>query len=318
MKISKENVPLSKQSENPQQQTQRSKEQLDEAKTKFSSALKGAKAKHDKRQKENIPLSKQAEISHHRQQNQYSKEQMNEAEAKFSSVLKEPNAKPDKQQRENVSLSKQVENPHHRQQTQHPKEQFDEVKTKFSSALKEPKTEEMQSKARLNKRQDDNLFDMPVDSTEAGRGSGGIANSDNTSAETLAVKGSQEPPVARDISSVAQQIATRVLVSPPGVNNPEVRIQLKESVLQGSDVRIFREGGALKVVFVAPNQEAANFIANNREAMTVTLNNRLPGEQIDISIETQQSERDRGEHGEGRSRQQYVADDDDDISGVGL
>ena len=202
-----------------------------------------------------------------------------------------------------------------RQQTQQ-RESLDAA-TKFSAKSKAP-TEQMPTKADVDTRKDDASFDSAIDRTEAGIGDAIIANLDNTRVETPAVvKVTQEVPVAHDINSVAQQIATRVLVSPPGASNPEVRIQLKESVLQGSDVRIFRENGALKVVFVAPNQEAANFIANNREAMTATLNDRLPGEQVDISIETRQSERERGEHGEGRSRQQYVADDDDDISGVG-
>ncbi len=215
--------------------------------------------------------------------------------------------------KENGLVSKQVEDSRHQQQTKRSSKQLEDAEAKFSSKLKEPGSEEMQSKTRPDRRKGDNPFDKPFDSAGAGHGDAVIANPDTLQAEAPAVaKATQESPAAHDINSVAQQIATRVLVSPPGASNPEVRIQLKESFLQGSDVRIFREGGALKVVFVASNQEAANFIASNRDSMVTALSNRLPGEQVDISVETRQSEQARGEHGEGRSRQQYVADDDAD------
>ncbi len=195
-----------------------------------------------------------------------------------------------------------------RQQTTRSKDQLENAGAKFASKLKEPKTDDVRSKS--ERKRDKQHDDKPVDSAEAGRGEGIIANSGNPRAETLAVtQGIQETPVAHDVNSVAQQIATRVLVSPPGAANPEVRIQLKESVLQGSEVRIFREVDALKVVFVAPSQTAANFIAGNHNSMVAALSERLPNEQINISVETRQSEQ---EHGEGRSRQQYVADDDTD------
>ena len=272
---------------------------------------------------ENGPVSRRTEDARHRQQTQRSGEQLKDAGTKFSSALKEPKTKEGRpkagrdQRRDDNPFDSAgarrgdgaTEKTHHRQQTQRSGEQLKDAGAKFSSALGEAKTREERSEAGRDQRQDDSLSD----SAAARRGEGVIANADNTRLETPTVaKSAQAAPVGHDVNQIAQQVAARILVSPPGAANPEVRIQLKESVLQGSDVRILREGGALKVVFVASSQEAANFIAANRDSMATALSDRLPGERVDISVETQQSERERSEHGEGRSRQQYVADDDAD------
>jgi type III secretion system needle length determinant len=115
---------------------------------------------------------------------------------------------------------------------------------------------------------------------------------------------------AHDIGEVAKQIAERILVTAPGSGtHQEVRIQLKSSVLDGSDVRIFREGGELKVVFVAGGKDAENFIEQNKGQLQQALGDRLKDERIQISVETRQGSAAESEHNEGRSRQQYVAPD---------
>lgn len=119
-------------------------------------------------------------------------------------------------------------------------------------------------------------------------------------------------PAQKDINEIVRQIADRVFVSAPdSASNPEVRIQLKGTFMDGSDVRIFREAGELQIVFVAQTKDAENFIARNQEFITQALGDRLKDEQVRVSVETQAGQSNAGsQDNEGRSRQQYVADDD--------
>ena len=131
------------------------------------------------------------------------------------------------------------------------------------------------------------------------------------SPQTTAAAVAKQIPATRDINQIAQQVADRILVSSPNAKtNPEVRIQLNDSYLQGSDVRVFREGGELRIVFVAQSADTANYIAQNRDSMQQALSSRLPGEQVAVSIETT-NPRQSGEENQGRSRQRYEAEDYD-------
>ncbi len=119
-----------------------------------------------------------------------------------------------------------------------------------------------------------------------------------------------QAPNAR-VAELADQVADRILVSMPrGGNDGEVRITLKESVLEGSDVRIFREDGQLRVVFVAQTEAAERFLATNRAALQQTLGDRLPEERPQVEVSTPEGRGASGEDNEGRSRQQYVPQDD--------
>lgn len=118
-------------------------------------------------------------------------------------------------------------------------------------------------------------------------------------------------PAVHDISNIAQQIADRVLVTSPDSNaNQEVRIQLNSSFLDGSDVRIFRDNGELKVVFVANTKDAENFISQNKGHIEQALSERLKDERIHVNIEPPGGRDSGGERNEGRSRQEYIVADD--------
>ena len=136
-----------------------------------------------------------------------------------------------------------------------------------------------------------------------------LAHMMGTPAPTQA--GQDSPPAVHRINEIVRQIADRVLVSSPASEtSPEVRIQLKDSLMQGSDVRIFRDGGELKIVFVAHSQDAQNYIAQNKGQIEQALGNRLPDETVNVSIETQADARSSDGQNDGRSRQQYIAEDD--------
>ena len=146
-----------------------------------------------------------------------------------------------------------------------------------------------------------------------------VAGIDLTGA--AASPGIADPGPARAVESVqlpashaaelAEQVADRVLVSMPRPGAPgEVRISLKQSILDGSEVRVFHEGGELKVVFLAETESAQRFLADNRAQLQQTLGERLQGLRVQVEVEAP----DRGgasrEDKRGRSRQQYVRPDD--------
>lgn len=110
---------------------------------------------------------------------------------------------------------------------------------------------------------------------------------------------------------IAREVADRILVSAPRPGAPEeVRISLNASVLDGSDIRIFREAGELKVVFVAQTESAERFLADNRAVFQQTLGERLRDERVHVEVSTNHREGASREDAEGRSRQQYVPQDD--------
>ena len=126
---------------------------------------------------------------------------------------------------------------------------------------------------------------------------------------TSAPEGVQAP-VSR-ASELAEQVADRILVSMPDSSAPgEVRISLKQSILDGSDVRIFHEGGELRVVFVAETESAQRFLANNKELMQQTLGERLQDQRVHVEVEAPARGGASREDNRGRSRQQYVRQDD--------
>ena len=116
--------------------------------------------------------------------------------------------------------------------------------------------------------------------------------------------------------AIAREVAERIVVSAPRPGAPdEVRISLNASVLDGSDVRIFREAGELRVVFVAQTESAQRFLADNRAVLQQTLGERLQDERVHVEIggdARRGASRDGAsrEDAEGRSRQQYVPQDD--------
>ena len=110
---------------------------------------------------------------------------------------------------------------------------------------------------------------------------------------------------------IAREVADRVLVSAPKPGAPEeVRISLNASVLDGSDIRIFREAGELRVVFVAQTESAERFLADNRAVFQQKLGERLQDERVHVEVSTNDRDGASPEDGEGRSRQQYVPQDD--------
>ena len=112
-------------------------------------------------------------------------------------------------------------------------------------------------------------------------------------------------------AELAEKVADRILVSAPEPGSSgEVRISLKESVLDGSDVRIFRDEGELRIVFVPKTEAAGRFLADNGRLFQQALGERLQDERVRVEVEPASRDAAGQQDDEGRSRQQYVSPDD--------
>lgn len=113
---------------------------------------------------------------------------------------------------------------------------------------------------------------------------------------------------------IVQEVANRILVSSPedAAGHQEVRIQLKASILPGTEVRVFRDAGSLQVQFVTSVQDSQLFVTQRQTEIQSALSHRLAGETVRVSVEG--SRQTHGGQGEGRSRQQYIRLDEEDDS----
>lgn len=111
-------------------------------------------------------------------------------------------------------------------------------------------------------------------------------------------------------SEVVADVAQRILVSAgEHGQDKEVRIQVKDTVLNDTEVVIARQQGELVVVFETRSHTDNVLLGNSRDAMTAALQEALDGPvRIDINAETPDTDpRDRHDR---RSRGMYVQDDD--------
>ena len=110
---------------------------------------------------------------------------------------------------------------------------------------------------------------------------------------------------------IAERVADRILVAAPEPGTSgEVRISLKESVLDGSDVRIFRDGGELKIVFLARTEAAGQVLTDNGTVIREALGERLQDERVRVEVELPGRGGSERQDNEGRSRQRYVSPDE--------
>lgn len=106
------------------------------------------------------------------------------------------------------------------------------------------------------------------------------------------------------LDRIAEQLAQRVLVSERSTSGAsEVRIQLRESVLQGTEIRLTRQQGELKIQFHVPNADLARQLGGQTDGIQQMLSARLNEPvRIDIAIASPSSRADTGQPGDGHSR----------------
>jgi hypothetical protein len=127
--------------------------------------------------------------------------------------------------------------------------------------------------------------------------------------EETAPVAAPQPVMQSSLNDVVQQVADRILVGESAdTGQAEVRITLKDSVLQGTEIRVTENAGAYEITFVADNKDVENFLANRQEQITTAL-----GEKLDREIKVAVTDRDGtpNQQGDERGRQQGQGQPDD-------
>ena len=104
-------------------------------------------------------------------------------------------------------------------------------------------------------------------------------------------------PNSPDLTALSE-IAEKVLVSSADSDQREVRIQVKNSLIPETDIRLSRQGGVLSVYLVTTSDQSAHFLTMHREGLQQQLENRL-GETVRVEVQREDST----DSGDGRSRQ---------------
>ena len=113
----------------------------------------------------------------------------------------------------------------------------------------------------------------------------------------------------KEIDAALQKLADQIQVSAKdAVNGAEVRITLKDSVLPGTEIRIQRQGGELTVVMNTSSAEAGNFLAQHEASLQKMLAERFSNDKVQVNINMSGGD---NQDSDGRSRNQYVAEDND-------
>ncbi len=116
----------------------------------------------------------------------------------------------------------------------------------------------------------------------------------------------------KEIDAALTKLADQIQVSAKdAINGAEVRISLKDSVLPGTEIRIQRLGGELTVTMNTSSAEAGNFLAQHEANLQKMLAERFSNDKVQVNINMSGGD---NQDTDGRSRNQYVAEDDDQNS----
>ena len=118
-------------------------------------------------------------------------------------------------------------------------------------------------------------------------------------------------PMASDnrLNELAQNLTSRILVGETN-GTAEVRIQLNDAVLPGTEVRISERDGKLVAEFIISNADSSNFLNQRQDDLAARLSKVL---QKDVDVITVQDSGTGTNEGDGnrRSSQEYQGDDQD-------
>src|SRR5262249_24122393 len=102
------------------------------------------------------------------------------------------------------------------------------------------------------------------------------------------------------VNQLADQVASRILVSDTQYSGQmEVRIQLKDSILPGTEVQITQVNGEVQIKLVTESNHSFDVLSTNAEVLKNQLEKRLDGRTVQVEV-SMQNNADGG--GDGRSR----------------
>lgn len=152
----------------------------------------------------------------------------------------------------------------------------------------------------------ENMYHNARDGSEHGM----VNNAQNSIKADAQLREIQQANSVKEIDTALQKLADQIQVSAKdAVNGAEVRISLKDSVLPGTEIRIQRLGGELTVTMNTTSAEAGNFLAQHEANLQKMLAERFSNDKVQVNINMSGGD---NQNSDGRSRNQYVAEDDND------
>ncbi|MDR0678819.1 MAG: hypothetical protein LBF24_01025 [Puniceicoccales bacterium] len=110
----------------------------------------------------------------------------------------------------------------------------------------------------------------------------------------------------RSLEEVIRRLVSQILVHEAAIGQgKEVRLDLKDPLLGGSQVQILRDGGILRVVFLTKNSQQADLISQQQSLLRNALVERMKLNDVEIRSRVRGGEDGlSGGGGDGRSRGQ--------------
>lgn len=96
-------------------------------------------------------------------------------------------------------------------------------------------------------------------------------------ATTQGARGPQEP-------AIDPELIESLAIAHKEGGNKEIRVQLKNSALAGTELFISRDAEGLNIRFVTTSEQSNQALQQNLSSMQTALKNRLPGEKINVEV----------------------------------
>ncbi len=142
----------------------------------------------------------------------------------------------------------------------------------------------------------------------------GMSNipSNNLSHTPSVTASHQAAPTSTSLQELVQDVAERILVS-KGENGEkgEVRIQLKNGMLQNTEVRVQVVDGRTQISFVSDNVDSLNMLHQRANDLQNGLKHRL-GADVQVNVMSTQDRQRDDQDGRSRNQRSYVTEDTED------
>ncbi len=191
-------------------------------------------------------------------------------------------------------------------------EEAEQGKDDFEEAMKKKKGSEKSEK------KDGGLEDLlrqthsrKKDTREDGAGMGGEAG--KAMEARLGATAQAQAADNKEMLDKINKIADKIMVS-NAQDVKAVKVDFNNSVLPGTEVMIRKDAtGKLHIDFTTTSAESFNFLNKGEQALMDTLNRKIGGDiAVDIKMQGGGADQDTGD---GRSREQYFDEDDQDEKG---
>lgn len=137
------------------------------------------------------------------------------------------------------------------------------------------------------------------------KGEHAIASVREAQAAEAQLKSIQSVSGPKEINETISKLVDKISVSAKdAVNGSEIRMTLKDNILPGTEIRIQRAGGELTVTMNTTSADSHNFLAQHEASLLKSLNDRF-GEKVQVNINMS------GEQNDGRSREEYVGEEEE-------